>query len=304
MTLQQLTYFCLVARLLNFRKASEALHISQSTISIAVSNLESELGVPLFMREKKHITLTKYGTLYYQQITPILESLTSINIKMKQLASETEGEISISYNPPWTYGLVPELARRFLFRKENEKIKFKFTQLNSPRIIDGLKEGLFDVGFCTTETDIPDIALFPIFTQEMAVIVPNGHPLSQHNSINLSQIGNYPFILYDSESGLRKLVLHFLECSGTVPRTVYEAPNEEAIFALVSAGFGISFVAITDALKKLEVKMIKVDNFPTFCTLYMAYNTARYLPPAAVRFVKYIKQSCRDGIITELRRKI
>ena len=51
MTLQQLTYFCVVARLLNFRKASEELLISQSTISISISNLETELGVPLFKRE-------------------------------------------------------------------------------------------------------------------------------------------------------------------------------------------------------------------------------------------------------------
>ena len=87
MTLQQLTYFCVVARLLNFRKASEELLISQSTISISISNLETELGVPLFKREKRSISLTKYGRLYYEQITPLLDSLTTINIKMKRLAS-------------------------------------------------------------------------------------------------------------------------------------------------------------------------------------------------------------------------
>ena len=68
MTLQQLTYFCAVARLLSFRRASEELLISQSTISISISNLETELGVPLFKREKRSIALTKYGRLYYEDV--------------------------------------------------------------------------------------------------------------------------------------------------------------------------------------------------------------------------------------------
>ena len=302
MTLQQLTYFCVVARLLNFRKASEELLISQSTISISISNLETELGVPLFKREKRSISLTKYGRLYYEQITPLLDSLTTINIKMKRLASETEGDINIAYNPPWSYGFVPRLAREFLRRKENEKIIFNFKQLNSPQEIAGLKEGLFDVGFCTTEKEIPDLSLFPLFCQEMAVIVPADHPLAERESICLREIEPYPYILYEDDSGLRRLVEHLLQSVDVVPRVAYEAPDEEAIFSLVSAGFGVAFVAVTDALKKLSVRTLRVEDFDAHCTLYMAYNANRYLPPAAVRFVNYIKLCSKQGLIAGFKR--
>ncbi|MDO4559389.1 MAG: LysR substrate-binding domain-containing protein [bacterium] len=302
MTLQQLTYFCAVARLLNFRKASDELLISQSTISISISNLETELGVPLFKREKRSISLTKYGRLYYEQITPMLESLTAINIKMKRLASETEGDINVAYNPPWSYGFVPRLARDFLRKKENEKIVFNFKQLNSPKIIAGLKEGFFDIGFCTTEKELPNLALFPLFKQEMAVIVPSGHPLAKRGSICLHEIGHYPYILYDEESGLRKLVENLLKSAAVEPRVVYEAPDEEAIFSLVSAGFGVAIVAVTDALKKLSVSTLKVEDMHAYCTLYMAHNVNRYLPPAAIRFVNHIKLCSKLGLIAEFNR--
>lgn len=302
MTLQQLTYFCAVARLLSFRRASEELLISQSTISISISNLETELGVPLFKREKRSIALTKYGRLYYEQITPMLESLTAINIKMKRLASETEGDINVAYNPPWSYGFVPRLARDFLCRKENEKIVFNFKQLNSPKIIDGLKDGLFDIGFCTTEKELPDLALFPLFKQEMAVIVPADHALAERESICLQDIAPYPYILYDEESGLRRLVEKILKGAGVSPKVAYEAPDEEAIFSLVSAGFGVAFVAVTDALKKLSVRTLRIDGVHANCTLYMAHNVNRYLPPAAIRFMNHIKLCSKQGLIAEFKR--
>ncbi|MDO4548193.1 MAG: LysR family transcriptional regulator [Clostridia bacterium] len=301
MTLQQLKYFCVVAQLLSVRKASEELHISQSTISISIANLETELGLPLFKRENRSVALTKYGSLYYEKIMPLLDSLSEINVKMKRLASETEGDVNIGYNPPWCYGFVPRLAREFLRRKENEKIIFSFKQMNSPRIIEGLKDGRFDVGFCTTEREVPDIFFFPLFRQEMAVIVPSGHPLAARGSVNLRDISPYPYILYEGDSGLCRLVKQMLKNADVEPKIAYEAPNEEAIFSLVSSGFGIALVAITDALKKLDVRALKVENFDAFCTLYMAYNTARYLPPAAIRFANYIKQCARQGILNEFR---
>jgi DNA-binding transcriptional LysR family regulator len=301
MTLQQLTYFCAVARLLNLRKTSKELHVSQSTISVAISNLEKELGIPLFKRENRSVFLTKYGQLYYEQITPLLESLASINIRMKRLASETEGDINIGYNPPWCYGFVPRLARGFLSKKENGKIVFNFKQLNSPKIIKGLKEGTFDVGFCTTEKEEEGLVLYPMFKQDMAVIVPNGHPLAEREQVDLQTIKPYPFILYDEESGLHALVKQMLKKADVEPRVAHEAPDEEAIFSLVSSGFGIALVAVTDALKKLDVRALRVSNFPVFCTLYMSYNAARYMPPAAVRFVNYVKYCSKHGLIEGLK---
>lgn len=299
MTLQQLIYFCEVARLLSFRRASDELLISQSTISIAISNLETELGVPLFKREKRSITLTKYGRLYYEKVEPLLASLTAVNVKMKRLASETEGDISIAYNPPWSYGFVPQLARDFLRRKENQKIIFQFKQLNSPKIVEGLNEGVYDVGFCTTEEEMPNLALFPLFKRDMAVIVPEDHPLADRDSINFQEIAPYPFILYDDESGLKGPVENLLHNAGIEPEVAYFAPDEEAIFSLVSAGFGVACVAVTDEMKTLRVKTLKINGLHAQCKLYMAYNVNRYQPPAAVRFVNYVKQCSKLGLIRD-----
>ena len=136
----------------------------------------------------------------------------------------------------------------------------------------------------------------------MAVIVPADHPLAERESICLREIEPYPYILYEDDSGLRRLVEHLLQSVDVVPRVAYEAPDEEAIFSLVSAGFGVAFVAVTDALKKLSVRTLRVEDFDAHCTLYMAYNANRYLPPAAVRFVNYIKLCSKQGLIAGFKR--
>ena len=93
MTLQQLVYFCTIVEYQSISRAADYLHIAQPSLSIAIKKLEDELGLSLFHRINKHITITEEGRLFYKDIAPLLTQLDAIKKKMTELKQEFNLEI-------------------------------------------------------------------------------------------------------------------------------------------------------------------------------------------------------------------
>lgn len=287
MTLQQLLYFCTIAKELNFHKAADILHIAQPSLSNSIARLEKELGFMLFERRGRHVELTKYGTYYSQQIMPVLEQLEFVTGKVRTLAGSHTGHIDLAYNVPFGRKLIPNMARGFLDQPGNQDCTFHFHQASSPLIMEGLKSGRYDVGVCTIAPVMPEINYIPLMRQELVAIVPEGHELAGRASVSLKELVRFPYVDYTEEAGLHSLIHRLLESEGAVPRITAHAPDEESIAALVSEGFGISFVASIYALKNYGVVILKVERDDCYRTIYMTHLKNHYLTPAVMRFIRY-----------------
>ena len=287
MTLQQLEYFCEISKYKSFHKAAEALHVSQPSLSIAISRLENELGFLLFDRRKRHIELTKYGNYFYTQVEPLLLQLRFITEKTQTMAKSDTGFIDLAYNSPFGKRLVPKLARGFLEQPENKKCTFHFHQASSPKIIDGLLLGKFDIGICSTEELNPHVTYVPLLKQKLVAIIPQGHELAGCKKIKLKDLLRFPYVDYTDEAGIYALIHKIFDEERLLPKIVAKAPDEESIAALVSEGFGVSFVAEIDALKHFSVIQVPTDKENYFKTIYAAYSGNNYLTPAVRRFLEY-----------------
>ncbi|MBQ7665907.1 MAG: LysR family transcriptional regulator [Synergistaceae bacterium] len=295
MTLQQLYHFSTIARVLNFHKAADILHITQPSLSNSIARLEKELGFTLFQRKGRHVELTKYGLYYSQQINPILEQLESITRKAQTLANSVTGHIDLAYNVPFGRKLIPHIARGFLDEPENHECTFHFHQASSHRIIEGLKTGRFDVGVCTIAPVLTEINYIPLMRQELVAIVPRGHELSERGSVSLSELVKYPYVDYSDDVGLHPMIHKILSSEGASPRITAHAPDEESIAALVSEGFGVSFVASIYGLKNFDVVILKVERDDCYRTIYMTHLKDHYLTPAVMRFIRYGSDVDLDG---------
>ena len=295
MTLQQLYYFCTIARELNFHKAADIHHITQPSLSNSIAKLEDELGFLLFERKGRHVELTKYGQYYSEQVRPILEHLEFVTNKTQILANSTTGLIDLAYNVPFGRKLVPQLARGFLDIPENNECTFQFHQASSPLIMEGLKSGRYDVGICTSEPVLPEINYIPLKKQELVAIVPVNHELAGRESITLSELMKYPYVDYADYVVLKPTIHRILDDEGLSPKIAAKAPDEESIAGLVSEGFGVSFVASVYSLKDFDVAVIKVDRPDCYRIIYMTHMKNRYLTPAVMRFIRY-------GIDAELKK--
>ena len=147
MTLNQLRYFQAVARLQNFRAAAEELYISQPSLSRSIDSLQEELGVVLFEKAGRGISLTGSGRLLLEYTNRIIEECDIAVYKMKEL-STTGGRIDIGYVFPLANYYIPHKVRSFLDMPGNEHVTFGFTQNRTSSIIRDIKNGKLDVGFC------------------------------------------------------------------------------------------------------------------------------------------------------------
>jgi DNA-binding transcriptional LysR family regulator len=293
MTLLQLSYFCMLARLLNFHEAAEELHISQPTLSIAIANLEKELDLHLFERKGKHVSLTKCGNAYYERVGKVLEELESANREVRRVAHEIRGKVSVAYNQSWPSNLVPQQVQAFMKDYRNAGLRFGFTFENTPRIIAGVRSGVYDVGFCCVMTpeDIDgDLNTVPILTQEVVVIAPQNHELACKASVSLRELAKYPFVTYYAESGMRPVVESYLRKAAVKPGLVTVAPDEGTIATLVASGAGCALIAKVDSLADYNVEILPVSDFECHRTLCMVYQNSEYLTQPVLRFINFVKK--------------
>lgn len=299
MNLNQLYYFKTVAQLQHFRKAAEKLNISQPSLSLSISNLEKELGTYLFERQGRNVSLTKYGEIYLEYVKEALSILEIGEKKLRKITSDTQGHIDIAYISPLASYFIPKKVRAFLESDDNKDIKFTFRQGITSQLIDGLKSSKYDIVFCSYIEDEPDIVFDLLFKDELILIVPIDHPLSEFESINLKDISSYPVVVYDKNTALGKITKDIFKKVGINPKVICEGEDENGIYGLVSEGFGVAVVADIVNYDNFNIKKIKINNSGCDRCIYMAYKKNTYQVPAVKKFIKYINDTSKDIFIND-----
>ena len=289
MTLNQIVYFQTVARCQHFRLAASELNISQPSLSRSISNLEDELGIVLFERKGRTVTLTKYGRIFLEHADRILNDVALAEKQMKRLAGSS-GHVDIAYVFPLAAWYIPHMVRQFLAGGSNEKISFNFHQTNTYEMVNGLKAENYDVIFGAYVEDEPGIQFVPILKQEMIIITPLGHPLASKENVSLKDLEGYPVIGYDRNSGLGKFTLRTYASYSLQPNIICESPDENAIASLVAEDFGIALIADVDILEHFQLEKLHLSDISLQHTVYMGYLRDHYQIPAVRSFISFIKK--------------
>ena len=289
MTLNQIVYFQTVARCQHFRLAASELNISQPSLSRSISDLEDELGIVLFERKGRTVTLTKYGRIFLEHADRILNDVALAEKQMKRLAGSS-GHVDIAYVFPLAAWYIPHMVRQFLAGGSNEKISFNFHQTNTYEMVNGLKAENYDVIFGAYVEDEPGIQFVPILKQEMIIITPLGHPLASKENVSLKDLEGYPVIGYDRNSGLGKFTLRTYASYSLQPNIICESPDENAIASLVAEDFGIALIADVDILEHFQLEKLHLTDISLQHTVYMGYLRDHYQIPAVRSFISFIKK--------------
>lgn len=290
MTLNQLYYFEAVAECENYHLAAEKLFISQPSLSRAMASLEEELGVQLFEKEGRGIVLTKAGHLfleYVQKITTLCHIATE---KMKELSVDG-GRIDIAYVFPLANQYMPHKVRKFLERSENKNVTFSIFQGSTTQIMEKMRSGQVDVGFCGYEPNNDEMEYFPIANQKMIIIVPKEHPLAAYDAASVTELTRYPVIGYERKCWLGKFTADLYRRLGVEPNIVFECPDENSIQALVQENFGIAIIPRVDTLDEERVKALEIEDTTLVNRIFMVWRKGHYMLPATIRFIEYMKEN-------------
>jgi len=299
MTLQQLYYFCIVAELEHFTKAAEKLMVSQPSLSHAINDLESELGVHLFERQGRNVKLTKYGAIFLEYVVEALDILDHGRAKLNDFTHPDTGTVSLAYFSSLE-GFIPYLVSSFYANTEHVKTHFQFQQLSNKQIEEGLVSGSMDLAFAT-RLDIPKLCFHKIGTHNLVLIVPVSHSLAQYDSMNLKDLANENFVTYDNQCQIRQDIDQVFQIAGVQPKILLEASHDTIISSYVAANYGLALVPEPLGNVRNDIKALRIENELPPREIYLVWKDVRYLSPAVKRFRDFIIKS---GLVLDGFRKL
>ena len=258
MTLQEIRYFCVTAEVLHYTKAANLLYISQPSLSYALSKLEKELGMPLFEKRGKQVSLTKYGEAFLPYAKRALSELSDGIDRINSLNRPEAGIVSLGYINSTSFTVLPEFVNKFYADQERQQIAFRFQQGMAGELIEQLINGDLDllIAGVTGKPDIKSIDYLPIFSQDLYLVVPEKHKLADRTAVDLSDLAGENFISIRHES----VIYHQLESqfkkADVTPHMVYEADEYSSIAASVATGAGVAIMPRLPMLSSFNIRLI------------------------------------------------
>jgi len=182
--------------------ASEVLGISQSAVSLAITDLEARLGFKLFVRDRRRLEPTEAARVLLGEVEPLFDRLAVVEMRAADIRDGAAGRLRIMSTPPLGHSVVPAALRRFLAGRPAMKVHYDVARLE--RVIDAISCGLTDVGMALGS---PDVAAWAVDIQvlrvdPLLVLVPDGHFLSGRTTIGPSDMAGHRFIGLEHASPL------------------------------------------------------------------------------------------------------
>ena len=258
--LQQLRYIWEVSQNeFNVSATAERLFTSQPGISKQVRLLEEELGIPIFVRNGKHLTQM---TVPGQKIVKIAEEILSSIEDIKQIAAEYRndktGMLSIATTHTQARYALPEVVK--LFMRQYPGISLNIQQGTPIQLADLVAKGKADLVVATEGMELFDnLVMLPCYDWNRCIIVEEGHPLSTLANISLQDIVDYPVITYVSGFTGRAQLDAAFDQHNLKPRVVLTAVDADVIKTYARLGLGVGIVAKHAYNSAVDTGLVAID---------------------------------------------
>ncbi|MBC3540118.1 LysR family transcriptional regulator [Rufibacter sp. H-1] len=240
MDIQQIRYFLALAEELHFWNTAEKMFITQSALSRQIKALEEELGVQLFERSKRSVKLTQAGAFLRDRWLPLLEEINRTHRQARKIHEGAFGSISIGYPGSVAYSFLPEVVSRVA--QTLPELKVELVEPMDISFEELLLNFQIDLAIRRDPAENPALQSLCLYSEPFALIVPQGHWLTQENFTGLQDVREEKFIL----SGLHHRTLYvnslrqmFKENDFT-PNVYIESDFGAMILGLVARGLGIT----------------------------------------------------------------
>lgn len=287
---KQLRAFCHVARLGSVSRAAEAVFLSQPAVSLQLGALESELGVSLFERLGRRLSLTREGQALYELARPLVDGLDALEGDFRtRLRGMSAGELNIAAGSSTILYFLPPLVQAF--RAAHPDVQLKLHNVTGKDGLALIRSDEVDLAVGSM-LDVPnDLDYAPVQSFDPMLITPKDHPLAHKQDLKLEDLSPYGLILPPRRLTTYRLVdLVFQQ--KRVPYTVaLEVGGWEVIKQYVAMDLGISIVTgicIEEAdRERLAIRNLR-DWFPPR-SYGVVIRKGKYLSPQARAFVDLVK---------------
>lgn len=249
-TLKQLEYFLAAAEAGSITIAAARARISQPSISAAISSLEAEFGVNLFVRNPAQgIVLTAAGQRLMREVRDIITRMGGLYVVANELSSVVQGPLSMGCLVTLAPVVLPSLLAPF--HASHPAVQLSFADMDQAEIIRQLRQAQIDIAL-TYEMQLPkDIRFTKLADLRPHVVVARDHPLAQMEEVEVSKLAEFSYIMLDLPIS-REYFLSVFERAGVSPRITYVSKSPEVVRSLVASGYGAT---ISTILPRCEIAL-------------------------------------------------
>ena len=280
----KLKIFKTVADTGSFSKAAELLFLSQPTVTLQIKKIENYLGVVLFKRDKKKVTLTEAGEVLYKYASKIIEDYLLLEEGVSNLKEGLQKRITVGASTTIGEFLLPEIISKFI---ETHDINLNLFIGNSKEIEEGILSKTFYIGLIEDEITSTKFEKIPFYSDEIIIIASNKKEIP--NVIDIEDLKKYSFIFREKGSGTRNIVERYLREKGIHIIPKIEISSSKTIAKIVENTGYLAFISklvVNEEIKKKKIKQIKVKNLELKRDFYILTQKNIRLPKLERDFLK------------------
>ncbi|WP_179865388.1 LysR family transcriptional regulator [Bacillus sp. AFS017336] len=265
MNIDQIQYIVEVAKTKSITSAANNLHVTQSAISQAISNLESELNIKLFTRSRHGAIPTSEGQNIILKMLDVVSKIEEIKEEANSQNDVIVGELSIASIPIGMDILINTISK---FKKDYPNVQFQISEKGTSDILNDIREKKVDIGLIGLNDDQlkknSGLIFNKIFEGRIVVFVGKKSPLSSFKNVPAKELLKYPFVLYN-EDYVNEFVEHFNQSIGKID-VWFKTNNTRALVRAlkddlaVSAGYDLSFLGLTSD-ENYELAILEIEDF-------------------------------------------
>ena len=241
--LRLLRYFVAVAETERVGRAAERLHISQSPLSRQIRQLEDQLGLVLFDRERRRFRMTKTGRWFLEEARDLLSHADRLARDADRYAKGQIGRVSIGFvkSAMWS-SVLPAALRRFQLVRPGVSIELH--NMSSTSQIDAMRCRELDIGFVNLPPTDRVFTSIAVLDEPYLLAIPDGHCLAKKSKIMPADLDGAPWVTFSRKlnPGAHDRITAASAKAGFTPDIRYEATDSSTILGLVEAGLGLALI--------------------------------------------------------------
>jgi len=242
MDLRHLRYFLVLAEELHFGRAAQRLAISQPPLSVAIRQLEDELGARLFERSSRHVRLSDAGEHLRTQAQDILERAGRVKQEVRAITQGMRGHLRLGFVGSSLYRGLPEALASF--RAQHPQVRIDMVELNSAEQVLALQQQQLDLGLLHTSRTPAGLQSRTLVTEPFMVCLPQDHALAGQARLSVRSLARERMVLFSRQASpeYHQQIWQLCQRAGFTPDSHHEVRHWLSVLSLVSLGQGVSLV--------------------------------------------------------------
>lgn len=294
LTLKQVHAFLAVAKAGSFTGAAGHLHLTQSAVSVLISELERVFGLRLFDRTTRLVALTDAGREFLPVAEKVVADLRGAIASSRDLAAQKRGRVAIAATPLMSSLLLPGAIARYAVLQPGVSIVLHDTL--AAQIPIKVRDAQVDFGIGTFERSARELQAEALMTDTLVLACPVGHPLAARRQVSWRELSGHAFIALTRDNSVGQLISQTMAAAGVDDHPVHEVAYLGTVVGMVDAGLGVSVLPsyTSPVAQRYRIQIVRlVEPSIRRATSFLTRRGVR-LSPAAQGFKAFLKTYVGD----------